>query len=65
MEFSSVITAKVSLSFKNILGGLELVWESEEDKNADFKVGFNLLIIQESPKDVLSGGLRLYFTINE
>jgi catechol 2,3-dioxygenase-like lactoylglutathione lyase family enzyme len=59
----SVANYSKSLSFfKNILG-LEPIWESEEDKNAAFRVQYNLLIIQEDPKQVSPGGLRLYFTI--
>lgn len=54
-----------SLSFFKDTLRLDSIWESGNDKNAAFKVGFNLLVIQESPEEVSSGGVILYFTITD
>ena len=50
--------------FKNILM-LNPIWESKESKNAGFRAGFNLLIMQEDVSQTSSGGIRIYFTVNE
>ena len=55
---------KALIFYKDILK-LKAVWESEEGKNAGFRVGSNLLIIQEDKKQVKSGGPRLYFTVRD
>jgi predicted enzyme related to lactoylglutathione lyase len=54
---------KNALAFYKELLKLHVVWESEEGKNAGFRVGANLIIIQESGKEVKPGGIRVYFTV--
>jgi catechol 2,3-dioxygenase-like lactoylglutathione lyase family enzyme len=52
-----------SLSFYRDILGSEVVWESSEDRNAGFRIGTNLLIIQESTQKATGGGFILYFTV--
>ena len=54
---------RTSLSFYKDILGFEVVWESSEDRNAGFRIGTNLLIIQESVQKASGGGFILYFTV--
>jgi hypothetical protein len=55
---------KSALAFYKGLLKLPVVWEGEESRNAGFRVGANLLIIQEDRSQVKPGGIRLYFTVS-
>ena len=55
---------KNALAFYKGLLKLPVVWEGDEGLNAGFRVGNNLLIIQEDESQVKPGGIRLYFTVS-
>jgi catechol 2,3-dioxygenase-like lactoylglutathione lyase family enzyme len=54
-----------ALAFYKDRLGLPVAWESAEDRNAGFRAGFNLLILQEDPDQAGPGGPRLYFTVGD